>query len=423
MRRSVAIIGTGIAGMAAGYFLKDRFDITFYEKNNYAGGHTNTVTVPEGTRSVHVDTGFMVYNEITYPNLTRFFKQLDIKTNPTSMSFSVQHMPTGLEYCGTGLNGLFGQRKNLLNLKFWAMLFEMHRFNQKAPEVLDNEKFKYHTVADYARERNFSSDFLSKYLLPMSSAVWSTPPGKMLDFPIVTLVRFFKNHGFLGLRGHYQWRTVEGGSRVYRDKVMAYFGDQVQLNTMATEVERELGKVSVFDSNGQRKVYDLAVIACHADQAISLLGDGATPTERWLLKEFSYQRNRTVLHTDRSVMPRHRNIWSSWNYRISFDGRGRAIPTTVYYMNSLQKVSRSKDYFVSINDPGLIDPAKVLWQAEYEHPVFTLKSMKAQDELPKLNQGGPVYFCGSYFKYGFHEDAFNSGLEVARAITGERIWE
>ena len=420
--KTVAIIGTGIAAMSAAYFLKDKYDITFYEKESYAGGHTNTVTVKEGSQPIYVDTGFMVYNEITYPNLTRFFKELEIPTMPTSMSFSVQHCPSGLEYCGTGIDGLFGQRINILNPNFWALLFAMNRFNHEALEVLDGEKYAFHTVEDYVREKKLGDDFLNKFLVPMSSAVWSTPPDKMLKFPIVTLVRFFKNHGFLGLRGHYQWRTPLGGSRVYRDRVMSSFGGKVLLGNMATQVVRELGKVSVFDLRGDPKSYDFVIMACHADQALTLLGDGATPSEQWLLKEFVYNHNHVILHTDASVMPRNHRVWSSWNYRMCKDKDGRIVPTTIYYMNSLQKVSKAKDYFVSLNDPGHVDPSKILWQTDYEHPLFSLNAIRAQADLPKLNAQGPVYFCGSYFRYGFHEDAFSSGLDVARAISGENIW-
>lgn len=420
--KTVAIIGTGIAGMAAGYFLRKTHEITFYEKENYPGGHTNTVTIAEGKADVFIDTGFMVYNEITYPNLTRFFKELDVPTMPTSMSFSVQHLASGLEYCGTGLNGLFGQRVNLVKPSFWSLLLTMNRFNKEAPEVLTDEKYAYHTVKDYVREKKFGEDFLNKFLVPMSAAVWSTPPEKMLDFPIVSLVRFFKNHGFLGLRGHFQWRTPVGGSRVYRDRVLAMFPGKVFLGNMATEVVRELGKVSVYDRSGQRKVYDCAVLACHADQSLRLLNHGATPAEQWLLKEFQYQQNHIALHTDESVMPRNRRVWSSWNYRITKDRHGHVTPTTIYDMNSLQKVSKKKRYFISLNDPGEIDPAKVLWRTEYEHPLFSLNAVRAQKSLPELNAEGPVYFCGSYFGYGFHEDAFNSGLAAARAISAENIW-
>jgi predicted NAD/FAD-binding protein len=422
--KSIAIIGTGIAGMSAAYFLKDKYDITFYEKADYVGGHTNTVTIKADDEDVFVDTGFMVYNEITYPNLTRFFYELEVPTMPTTMSFSVQHMPSGLEYSGAGLRGLFGQWTNLFNPGFWSLLLAMSRFNREATEVLIGDKYRYHTVANYVKDKKLGHDFLHKFLIPMSSAVWSSPPERILDFPIVTLVRFFKNHGFLGLRGHYQWRTIPGGSRIYRDRLMQFFPGKVLLGNMAMEVVREFNKVSVFDINGYKKTYDYAVMACHADQALRLLGGKATPAEQWLLKEFQYHHNRAILHTDASVMPKTRNLWSSWNYRIgSNSNNGRLLPSTIYYMNSLQKVSKKKDYFVSINDHGDVDPKKILWQAEYEHPLFSLQAIRAQEDLPKLNVGGPLYFCGSYFRYGFHEDAFNSGLDVARAITGERLWE
>jgi len=421
--KTVAIIGTGIAGMAAAYFLKGKYDVTFYEKAEYAGGHTNTVTIQGDNETVYVDTGFMVYNEITYPNLTRFFRELEVPTMPTTMSFSVQHIPSGLEYSGAGLSGLFGQSINMFKPSFWGLLFAMARFNREAPEVLVGDKYQFHTVASYVKEKKLGVNFLHKFLIPMSSAVWSTPPEKILDFPIITLVRFFKNHGFLGLRGHYQWRTIPGGSRIYRDRVAQLFPGKMLLGNMAMEVVREFGKVSVFDINGHKKTYDHVVMACHADQTLRLLGGKATPAEQWILKEFQYNHNHVTLHTDSSVMPKTRNLWSSWNYRISSNENGRLLPTTVYYMNNLQKVSKNKDYFVSVNDPGHIDPKKVLWRGDYEHPLFSLGAIRAQADLPKLNETGPVYFCGSYFRYGFHEDAFNSGRDAARAITGEMFWQ
>ena len=417
----MAIIGTGIAGMACGYFLKDRFDITFYEKNFTAGGHTNTVTIDEEGKPVFIDTGFMVYNEITYPHLTRFFRELEIPTKPTSMSFSVQHLPSGLEYCGTGLAGLFAQRKNILNPRFLRMLFEIRRFNQQSVEVLSHGEYSDDTLEDYAKKKKMGEDFLNKYLLPMSSAVWSTEPGPMRRFPIVTLVRFFKNHGLLGLTTHFEWRTLVGGSRVYRDKVLSFFNGRVLLGQAAVQVARQGEKVKVKDSKNAERIYDHAILACHADQALGILSD-ATDLERHLLKNFRYQKNRATLHTDESIMPKTKRAWSSWNYRIEIDGHGRARPTTVYYMNSLQQVSDKKNYFVSINDPGGIDPKKILWETEYEHPIYDREAVKAQEGLPLLNGGRSLFFCGSYFRYGFHEDAFDSGLEVCRRLTGENIW-
>ncbi len=234
--QSIAIIGTGIAGMSAGYFLKDRYDITFYEKNNYPGGHTNTLKVDEDGRPIYIDSAFMVYNEKTYHNLTKLFADLEVKTKNTDMSFSVQHLQSSLEYCGTGLSGLFAQRKNLLSFSHWSMLLEINRFNKEALEVLDGDKYLSYTLCDYVKEKGYSDDFFHKFLVPISSAVWSTPADLMLKFPAVTLVMFFRNHGFLGLRDHYQWRTVVDGSQRYREKFLASFKDKILLDNPVKEV-------------------------------------------------------------------------------------------------------------------------------------------------------------------------------------------
>jgi len=419
--QAIAIVGTGIAGMAAGYFLRDQYDITFYEKNDYPGGHTNTLTVDEDGQPIYIDSAFMVYNEVTYPNLTHLFNELNVATKPTSMSFSVQHRPSGLEYCGTGLSGLFAQRKNLLNLYSWKMILDMRRFNHEAVDILDDEKFLSYTIADYVREKGFGEDFLYKFLIPMSSAVWSCPPDLMLKFPMVTLVRFFKNHGFLGLHTHYPWRTVVGGSRNYREKILGFLKGKVHLNNPAQKVFRQNGKAVIHDSRGQKTVYDKVILACHADEALAVLGD-PTDLERRLLQGFSYYKNKTTLHTDDVVMPKTRRAWSSWNYRIETDQEGRLVPSTIYYMNSLQHVSQKKDYFVSINDPDLVNPQKILWQTEYAHPVYDVAAIRAQQELPRLNENGVRYFCGAYFKYGFHEDGLTAGIHVAESIRGGKVW-
>lgn len=420
--KKIAIIGTGIAGMACGYFLKGHFDITFYEQNHYPGGHTNTVTISENGKPVYIDTGFMVYNEITYPYLTRLFHELDIPTKATSMSFSVQHLPSGLEYCGTGLSGLFAQRKNLFSPDHWKLVLEIDRFNKEAPEILGDKRYLEYTVSDYVQEKKFSEDFLYKFLIPISSAVWSMPPELMEEFPIFTLVRFFKNHGFLGLNTHYQWRTVIDGSRVYRDKILSFFPNKVRLNQPVKAVIRKEGKTEVIDKQGEKEMYDLVVIASHADQALAML-EQPTVLEKDLLSKFSYQKNKATLHTDESLMPKTKEAWSSWNYRIERHRNDQVLPTTIYYMNSLQHVSKEKNYFVSINDRGKIDPSKILWEADYDHPIYNVAAIGAQKRLWEINQTGPVYFCGSYFRYGFHEDALGAGIEVARRIRGERFWE
>ncbi len=414
----MAVIGTGIAGMAAAYFLEDKYAVTLFEKNNYPGGHTNTLTVDEEGQRIFIDSAFMVYNERTYPNLTRLFNDLGVKTKATDMSFSVQYKPDGLEYCGTGLNGLFAQRENLWSFKFWKMLLDMNRFNKQSLEVLEGDKYRLHTIERYAKERRYGEDFLFKFLVPMSSAVWSTPPGLMLDFPIVTLVRFFKNHGFLGLKGHYQWRTVVEGSHRYRNKLLLSLKDKILLNTGVRRIRRNKGQVFVYDHNGVERVFDKVVLASHADESLSLL-ENPTDQERNLLGKFKYQRNRAILHTDDSVMPKTKGAWSSWNYAIKLNGDGDLVPSTIYDMNSLQQVSQNKNYFISINDPDDVDPKKILWKGEYDHPIYDLETIHAQRKLPELNKNGMIYFCGSYFRYGFHEDALTSAIEVVKALTGE----
>jgi len=255
----------------------------------------------------------------------------------------------------------------------------------------------------------------------MSSAVWSTPPEKMLNFPAVTLVRFFKNHGFLGLDTQHQWRTVSGGSKVYRDLMIAPFKEKIHLRMPVRRVFRQARHVVLETADGSQRSFDKVIFASHADQTLSMLSD-ATVRERLLLKEFKYQTYIATLHTDTRVMPRNRRIWSSWNYRIQTDANGVVTPSTIYYMNSLQKVSRKKDYFVSIDDPGTVRPEKILKTITYEHPLYTPQSAATQGELASLNAQGPVYFCGSYFRYGFHEDAFTSAVQLCERITGGNVW-
>jgi len=418
--QTIAIIGTGISGMSAGYFLRDRFDITFYEKEDYVGGHTNTLTVKEDGQDINIDSAFMVYNEPTYPLLTRLFKELKVDTKPTSMSFSVQHLPSGLEYCGTGLDGLFAQRRNIFNPPYIRMLLEIDRFRKEAVEVLDNPAYSSWTLARYIRTKGYSEDFLQKFLIPMSSAVWSTPVDTMLEFPAQTLVRFFKNHRFLSLDGQLAWRTCVRGSRQYRDKIIEALGKRVWTNRAAVSIKREAGKVLIADSTDKTLIYDKVILACHANEALELLSD-PTGLESSLLSKFPYLVNKTTLHTDDAVMPKLKSVWSSWNNRIEDDSQGTAT-STIYWMNSLQGVSTKKNYFVSINDPGKIDPAKILWGKEYTHPLFTVEGQEAQGQLPKLNENGVTYFAGAYFRYGFHEDGLRAGLDAARAVAGGEVW-
>lgn len=419
--RTLAIIGTGIAGMGCAHFLHKEYNLTVYEQENYIGGHTNTVTVDENGKPIYIDTGFMVYNDVTYPNLIRLFKELGVEEKNTSMSFSVQHVPTGLEYSGSGLNGLFAQRKNLFNIGFIKLLHNINRFNKECVEVLNDKNYDSYTLEEYVTEKQFGNDFLYKYIIPMSSAVWSTPPDQMARFPVAALVRFFHNHGFLGLDTQHQWKTLVGGSRSYREKLIAPFRDRIYTKRAAVKVGIENKKASVTDAQGNKAFYDAVILACHGDQALRLL-ERPTDMEFQLLKEFHYQKNIATLHTDASLMPKTKRAWSSWNYRLASDTSGSLTPSTIYYMNSLQHVSDKRDYFVSINGAENIDPGKILRQIDYEHPLFSVGAAKAQKDLPLLNAQGPVYFCGSYFRYGFHEDAFTSALELSRRLSGKEKW-
>lgn len=411
----LAIIGTGIAGMGCGHLLHKKYDITLFEKNDYIGGHTNTIAVDEEGKPVFMDTGFMVFNYQTYPHLTQMFKEINAPVKKTSMSFSVQHVPSGLEYCGSGLNGLFAQRKNIFNWRYIKMLKQISRFNEESVKILDQEKYRNYSVREYINEFGFGEDMLWKYLIPMSSAVWSTPMELMLDFPIVSLVRFFKNHGFLGLNTQHQWWTLEGGSESYKKILIAPFRDRFVVGNGAKSVRVENGKSIVTTTDGRSHTFDKVIIAAHGDEALAML-EKPTPDEQRLLSCFKYQENIAAVHTDESVMPKTRSTWSSWNYRIE-ERNGKPVPTTIYWMNSLQGVSEKKNYFVSINPiEGSIDPKKLIRSINYTHPLFDVAAMNAQQELNKLNIAGPVYFCGSYFRYGFHEDAYMSAVELCRNL-------
>jgi predicted NAD/FAD-binding protein len=356
----MAIIGTGIAGLGCAHFLHRRFDLTLYEKNDYAGGHTNTISVPEENRSVAIDTGFMVFNEVTYPNLTRLFRELGVAIKPTKMSFSVQHLPTGLEFCGTSLNHIFAQRKNLLRPRFWKMIMQINRFNTEAIEALSTTQFQNYTLGEYVRERNYGDDFLNFYLVPMSSAVWSTPPELMLEFPAVTLLRFFHNHGFLGLHTQHPWLTVVDGAKSYVEKISAPFREKIKLKSGAASVQRTASGARVTDISGRDRKFRPRHFRQPRGRDIENAATDADDQAKKLLGEFKYQPNTALLHTDASVMPKTKLCWSSWNYRIDRATDGKILPSTIYWMNRLQDVSDRQNYFVSINGENSVNPNAIL---------------------------------------------------------------
>lgn len=423
----LAIIGTGISGLGCAHFLQRDFDLTIFEQNNYIGGHTNTVTAQEpGTnRTVPIDTGFMVFNQVTYPLLTRLFAELQVPIKRTAMSFSVRHTDSGLEFCGSSLNHLFAQRRNLFRPRFYRMLAAINRFNREAVAALADPSLENVTLGEYVQRRSYGADFFHLYLVPMSSAVWSTPPEQMLAFPATSLLRFFHNHGFLGLDTQHPWWTVDGGAKTYVAKITAPWRDRIRLDEAATRVTRTARGVTVTTSRGATENFDHAILACHGDQALRLLAD-ATPDERRLLGEFHYQPNIATLHTDASVMPRTPLAWSSWNYEIARDATGRTSTATHYWMNSLQGISDRENYFVSINRPEAIAPGKVLRRIHYEHPLFSLGAVRAQAEIPALNAAAAgtteTFFAGAWQRYGFHEDGLLSAARLSQQLLGRDPW-
>ena len=424
MKKKLAIVGSGISGMAAAWFLHRRFDITLFEQNDYVGGHTNTVTIEEGNRKVPVDTGFMVFNHVTYPLLTRLFKELEVETEATDMSFSVQHRPSNLEFNGGNLDLLFVQRRNLLSPRYWRMLFSIDRFNKEAIPAINDPRWADFTLAQYIQSRGYGSDMLDRYLIPMSSAVWSTPPEEMLDFPAMTLLRFWHNHGFLGLDKRHQWFTVTGGSRNYAQKLTAPYQEQIRRSRKVIGVKRSPKSVELSFAEGTSETFDKVLLASHADQSLAMLSD-PTEQESRLLREFRYQPNTATVHTDESFMPRLRRCWASWNYRLEGSEKGVERATIHYWMNNLQHIQGEKNYFVSLNCENQIAPEHILRRIKYEHPLFSLSAIKAQRELDSLNNLSPdqtTYYAGAWFNYGFHEDGLASALACSRALAGEEVW-
>lgn len=469
--RTLAIIGSGIAGMGSAYLLRDKYKITVFEKDSRVGGHTNTVVVDEQGVSVPIDTGFMVYNEATYPNLTKLFTALGVVSKPTDMSFSVNHLGLGFEWSGTGFSRLFGDKTNLLRPRFWRFLLKLDKFNKDALLNVQNPEYDSLSVRDYVNRLGYGEDFLDLYLLPMMSALWSASPSVMLGFPIASLLRFMRSHGLLSMYGQHKWLTVDRGSVMYMDKLRRLLPDALRLGSGVRKVSRAGGKVTILTGDGHEHCFDKCIIAAHADQALSMLAD-KTDDEHSILSAFQYQTNIATLHTYPRVMPIHRRNWASWNYRLqkkenkqnegaiarsaqlgiadlSSGGNGssggmgsssqsvalhEAPPKTLdtefeasthYWMNSLQNVSDKKDYFISIGGTALIPEAHVLQTIKYEHPIFTVEALKSQRGLAELNQRQDqnVLFAGSYFRYGFHEDAFNSAVMVSELLGGEAGWK
>ncbi len=419
-RPRIAIIGTGISGLVCAHFLHRHFDLTLFEAADYIGGHTNTVTVNENGRELPIDTGFMVFNHQTYPLLCRLFEELGVETKRTDMSFSLTHLPTGYEYNGHSLDTIFGQRSNLISPRFWRFLRQISRFNEETIEAMNDPRFERMTLRQYAQARGYGQDFLDLYIIPMGSAVWSTPPELMLEFPARTLMHFWFNHGFLGMKTRHPWWTVCDGSRQYVRKITPPFSDRIRLSSPVSKIERTDIGVTIYPQSGPPENFDQVILATHAPTSLKLLA-APTALEHEILSNFKYQPNLATLHTDDHFMPRTRRCWAAWNYRVKFDEAGTIQPSTHYWMNRLQGVSDKVNYFVSINGAEDIDPAKVIRRIDYEHPLFDLAATDAQQRVPELHSAN-THFCGAWTRYGFHEDGFMSAVKTCAHILGGDPW-
>jgi predicted NAD/FAD-binding protein len=414
----IAVVGSGIAGLSAAWLLSKRHEVTLIEAEPRAGGHCNTVDTPAAGGVVPVDTGFIVYNTASYPNLIALFDHLGIPTAPSDMSFAVSLDAGGYEYAGSSLSSLFGQPSNLVSPSHWRMLADTLRFFREAP-ALNNAGCDPHlTLGDYLARSGYSEPFVARHILPMAAAIWSTPSRNVLDFPAAAFVRFFANHGLLQVANRPQWRTVVGGSRAYVRRLLADFCGEVVLGDPVRRIVRTPGQVTIETSRGERR-FDACVIATHADDALSLLRE-PTADERSLLGAFRYARNRAVLHTDARLMPRRRRLWSSWNYLGDDRGRDATLAVT-YWMNKLQPLGAdAPELFVTLNPPREIEAQRAVAAFDYTHPMFDAAAMRAQRHLWSLQGARNTWFCGSYFGYGFHEDGLQSGLAAAEDIGGVR---
>jgi uncharacterized protein len=414
----IAVVGSGIAGMSAAWLLSKRHAVTLIEAESRAGGHSNTVDARAGGRAVPVDTGFIVYNSASYPNLIALFDHLDVPTATTEMSFAVSLDAGSYEYAGSSLPALFGQPSNLLRPSHWRMLADTLRFFREAPALDAVASDPGLTLGTFLTRAGYSEAFVARHILPMAAAIWSTPSRDVLDFPVAAFVRFFANHGLLQIADRPQWRTVIGGSGEYVRRLLTDFAGDIVLADPVRRIVRSPDHVTIETSRGERR-FDACVVATHANDALSLLAEPTTD-ERGLLGAFRYACNRAVLHNDVSLMPRRRRLWSSWNYLGANRGRDATLAVT-YWMNKLQPLGAdAPELFVTLNPPRDIDARCAVAAFDYAHPMFDAAAMRAQRQLWSLQGARNTWFCGSYFGYGFHEDGLQSGLAAAEDIGGVR---
>ncbi|ABM18570.1 NAD(P)/FAD-dependent oxidoreductase [Marinobacter nauticus] len=413
-RQRIAVIGAGVSGLTAAWLLADKHDVHLFEAGDYAGGHTNTEQVEAGGRTWPVNTGFIVFNDWTYPNFIKLMDRLGVASEVSNMSFSVDCHASGLQYNGTSLNTLFAQRRNLFNLNFLKMIREILRFNKEtradlaAGTIPDGE-----TLGEYLNRNGYSRYFRNYYIVPMGAAIWSAPEIVLEQFPIRFFLQFFNNHGMLSVDDRPTWRVISGGSATYVNRMMDRLGERTHLNSPVTSVKRDEEGVTLV-ANGQEHRFDQVIFGCHSDQALAMLDD-ATDDERSILGAIAYQKNDVVLHTDASVLPSNRLAWAAWNYMIP---EHSTQPVSVTYnMNVLQNFDDAPETFcVTLNRSRDINPEKVIKRFEYDHPVFTLDAVAAQERYDDIGNRNRTHFCGAYWFNGFHEDGVRSALRVTRAF-------
>jgi uncharacterized protein len=419
-RQNVAVIGSGISGLAASYLLSRKYDVHLFEKDNRLGGHTHTHLIedPATGRATPVDTGFIVHNDRTYPNLVKLFAELGIETQSSDMSFGVSCRKTGFEYSSRGLNGFFAQRTNFFRPAHYLFFRELLRFNREAAALLEDPSNVNVTLGEYLEQERFSREFTDQYLYPMSAAVWSTSPQQMRDFPAFTLIRFFENHGFLGINTHPKWKTLRGGSHAYIAPLTRPYVHNIRTAAQLKTVQRDADCVTLRFADGVTRVFDQVVFATHGDQVLPLL-ENPTRCEREVLGTFRNSSSQTWLHTDTRMLPRRQQAWASWNYHVSVEGMqdlsSRGVAVT-YDMNRLQAIDSPTRFCVTLNAVNGIDERKVLRRMAYSHPLYTLDSVRAQARWHEISGYNRTHYCGAYWFYGFHEDGLNSALRVAKAL-------
>jgi predicted NAD/FAD-binding protein len=432
-QQSIAIIGSGVTGLSAAWLLHKKYKVTLFEKNDYVGGHTHTHDVQENGKELAVDSGFIVYNEKNYPNLVGLFDHLGVKTQATDMSFAFSLNEGELEYAGSGLDGMFAQRGNLIRIKHWRLINEIIRFNKVAHAELGKievDKSIGQSLGDFLKKHQFSEDLQQNYLLPMGAAIWSCPVEKMSRFPSNSFLRFFANHGLIDFKDRPQWRSVEGGSREYIKKMMHEMEADISIKAAAQSVIRNKKSKDGVEviCEGKSVHFDQVIFACHADEALSLL-EQTSIDERAILSCFSYQENKTYLHTDERLMPKRKKAWCSWNYLATSktsdtgqDEHGNQV-TATYWMNHLQNIQADKNYLVTLNPYQIIDKSKIIKEMIYHHPVFDRDAIQAQSRLHEIQGLNDSWFCGSYTGYGFHEDALSSSVAVCESLGVIAPWK